>query len=155
MIRLTIQSKLSKPTKSKTALNKLAATLRIDKSLTVRANSRCSMVADTHKLSTKTKPQDNTPSSKVRRFKRTLPKLSCICSNSCATKGSKSVIHSTATPHASQEIKRSVSCAMGDTGNTAINTRAHRRISASDNNTGIASLNNMGVWCLRNTTCAT
>ena len=143
----------NKPNKRMTARSRFAATFRMDKSLTVCVSMRCSIPADSHRLSTNTKPEDNKPSNRVRKSSFTRPKFRWICSISATTKGSKSVIHNTATPQANQDTNRSVNTAKGERGKTAINTRAHNLIKAKENKIGTANLSKISACCLSSRTC--
>ncbi len=69
-----------------------------------------------------------------------------MSSSSCSTRGSSPAIHKAATPQASQESTRSIRRIRPERGNAMASTRATKRISTSDVNTGTARRSRKTAW---------
>ena len=124
----------------------LAATLRNDRSSTVSRRIRFSSAAEAHSTSTSTTPADSSPWTRLRRLTFDLPNANWIASISAITAGSSPTIQSTAAIQAIQENSRSTSRARPDSGKTTVNTRARKRMPASETSTATATFNTTTRW---------
>ena len=131
----------SKPTNTSSARVALLTALRRDSSPPVaERNKRDSMAADIQSVISITTPAVTAPSSKVRTDSMEPPTFHLMSSSSSRITGSRPLTQSTTAIQASHEMVRSSALISGASLNATCKTLTPRRISASDSNTGMASL---------------